>query len=224
MSAVRPRSCRRDWRTRVIAFAAAALLVVLPISGFAAAPVAGTDYLEIPGGTAFDPQPGKVEVVEVFGYTCSHCARFEPALTAWKKRLPADVDLVLVPAPFGGHWIPYAQAFYAAQSMGLVERTHAAVFQALHDERSLPINRATPQEIAGFYAGFGADPVRFAEAMTSDATQARLQRARDFLVRSDVQGTPTLIVNGKYLVLGDSASDTLRIAGELVARERAARR
>ncbi len=54
----------------------------------------GVDYLEIPGGAPFSTQDGKVEVVEVFGYTCPHCASFEPHLVAWERTLPDDVALV----------------------------------------------------------------------------------------------------------------------------------
>lgn len=204
-----------------------AMLAVLPITGFAASPpaelIAGTDYVEIPDGAAFDTPAGQIEVVEVFGYTCPHCAHFEPLVSAWKAKLPADVNFVEVPAPFGGYWIPYAQAFYAAQAQGLVARTHAPMFRALHQEHSLPISGATPKEIAAFYARYGADPEQFAKAMTSPAVQTQLKQARDFLQRSGVEGTPTLIVDGKYRVLGTSATDTLENATRLIELERSRR-
>jgi thiol:disulfide interchange protein DsbA len=186
-------------------------------------PVAGVDYIEIPGGEPFGSAPGRIEVVEVFGYTCPHCAHFEPLVSAWAAKLPEDVSFVPVPAPFGGYWIPYARAFYAAQAHGLVERTHADMFRALHEERSLPLMRATPAEIAGFYAGYGADPEQFAATMVSADTDARLDRAHDFIRRSGVDGTPALVVAGRYRVLGNSFAELLRNAEALVARERARR-
>ena len=199
-----------------------ALSVLLPAAALAqsSAPVAGTDYVEIPGGEPFAPVSGKIEVVEVFGYTCIHCANFEPLVSKWKAGLPADVSFVPVPAPFGGYWIPYAQAFHAAQAQGLVGRTHGAMFNALHEAQSLPITNATPVEIAGFYAGYGADASQFIADMASEATEAKLQHARDFLRRSGVEGTPTLIVAGKYRVLGDSFEELLDTASALVERER----
>src|SRR5690606_40335280 len=65
------------------------------------APVAGVDYQVIENGQPFQPVAGKIEVAEVFGYTCPHCANFDPILEAWAKRQPADVNLVLVPGAFG---------------------------------------------------------------------------------------------------------------------------
>ncbi|MGV8941953.1 MAG: thiol:disulfide interchange protein DsbA/DsbL [Lysobacter sp.] len=217
-----PSRSRGTWLTAVSVVA----LSLLPLASWAAPPaapalVAGVDYVDIPGGTAFAPHPGRIEVVEVFGYTCPHCAQFEPSLSAWKTKLPADVEVVAVPAPFGGYWIPYAQAFYAAQSMGLLERTHSAMFRAIHEQRRLPIGGATPAQIAAFYADYGVDPEKFAQTMVSPGTQAKLVQARDFLQRSGIEGTPSLVVAGKYRVLGKSAADMLRIAGELVQRERA---
>jgi thiol:disulfide interchange protein DsbA len=226
-SPTRPSPSRRRVRRTWLAVVSLVALATLPLFAAAATPaaqglVAGVDYVDMPGGTAFAPQPGKIEVVEVFGYTCPHCAHFEPLLRAWKAKLPADVEVVAVPAPFGGYWIPYAQAFYAAQSMGLLDRTHSAMFRANHEQRRLPIGSATPARIAGFYADYGADPEKFAQAMTSPQTQAKLVQARDFLQRSGVEGTPSLIVAGKYRVLGNSAQDMLRIADALIQRERAA--
>lgn len=209
---------------RLALFATLVLSALLPLSALAAspaAPVAGTDYVEIADGQPFAPQPGKIEVVEVFGYTCSHCARFEPLLSAWKARLPADVEFVTVPAPFGGYWIPYAQAYYAAQAPGLADKAHAAVFSALHEQHSLPIAGATPSEIATFYATLGANPEQFARDMVSAETGAELERARGFIRRSGIEGTPTLVVAGKYRVLGKSFQQSLDIASALVERERA---
>jgi thiol:disulfide interchange protein DsbA len=185
--------------------------------------VAGTDYAVIPGGQPFEPRNGKVEVVEVFGYVCPACARMQPLLSAWKKKLPADVRLTYVPAAFGREWVPYAHAFYAADAMGLVDRSHDAVFRAIHIEQSLPGEGKEPDEqaIAKFYGKYGADPKVFADAMHSFTIDAKLARAKQFMVDSGVEGTPTLIVDGKYRVLGKSYEDQLRITDALIAQERA---
>lgn len=187
------------------------------------APVAGTDYVAIPGGTPFKPGTGKIEVVEVFGYTCPHCAAFEPLVSNWASKLPADVGFVQVAAPFGGFWEPYAKAFYAAQAMGVVEQTHDAMFKAIHVDRSLPVQPLpTNEQLGEFYARYGVDPGQFASTMSSFAVNARMNQARQFLQRSGVDSTPVLIVDGKYRVTGSSHEGNLRIAEHLIAMERAA--
>lgn len=189
-----------------------------------AAPVEGVDFVAIEGGKPYAAPAGTVEVAEVFGYTCPACARFEPLIEAWKRTLPKGARFVAVPAAFGGHWIPYARAYLAAQSLGVAERSHAAMFRALHEERSLPTSRPTAEEIAGFYAAYGVPPARFVAAYGDASVDARLARARDWVIAAGVDHTPTLVVAGKWRVGGDSPQDTLRIARWLVDRELAARR
>lgn len=187
------------------------------------APVAGVDYAEIAGGQPFEPTNGRVEVAEVFSYTCPHCAQFEPLLLAWRARQPADVKFTPVAGLFGGNPEPFAKAFYAAESLGLRARTHEAMFRAIHIDRSLQMQGATPETIAAFYGKFGADPAQFASTMASFAVDAKVKRANQFIIQSGVEGSPSVVVNGKYRVTGKTLEDTLRITTHLVAKERAAR-
>lgn len=201
------------------------LLALSPLTTLAATPtplVEGKDYERIADAGPFAPLAGKIEVVEMFGYTCPHCAHFEPQISAWKAKLPADVNFVPLAAPFGGYWNPYAQAFYTAQSMKLLPKTHEAVFKALHEERSLPIQNASTSEIAAFYAKFGADPKAFAAAMTGPATAKAMDRAKDFIMASGVDSTPSMVIAGKYRIVNQKDFDgMLRVADHLIAKERA---
>jgi len=200
------------------------LALLLPLAAVAAppavAPVEGTDYEVIDGGAPYEPVAGRIEVVEVFGYTCVHCAHFEPTLQAWKAKLPKDVKFTPVAAPFGGYWEPYAKAYFAAKALGIAERSHEAVFRALHEEGALPHN-PTDDELAGFYTRFGVQPARFVATFNSPGVEAQMERTLAFLQRSGVEGTPTLIVAGKYRVIAPQAN-VLRVVDQLVARERAA--
>lgn len=183
------------------------------------APVEGTDYVLIADGAPYAPVAGRVEVAEVFSYTCGACAAFEPQLHAWAARLPATARLVRVPVPWQQ---AYARAYLAGEALGVTARAHPAVFRALHDDRALPRN-ASVDELATFYARHGASAERFRAAYASEGTTAQLDRAAKFIERSGVEGTPTLMINGRYRVRGSSFEDTLRIADHLIARERAAR-
>lgn len=192
---------------------------IVPPSG--PAPVAGKDYVEISDGKPFQSGTGKIEVVEVFGYTCPACANFEPLVTAWAAKLPEDVQFTPLAAPFGGPWMPFAKAYYAAQSTGLLAQSHDAVFNAIHLERTLAPN-ASDTQVAEFYSRFGADPKQFASTMASFSVKAKMGRAQQFLQRSGVDSTPTLVVDGKYRITGESWEANLDIAEHLIAAERAA--
>ena len=163
------------------------------------APVAGTDYVELANGQPYAPLNGQVEVVEVFGYTCPHCAQFEPLITAWKRKQPADVRVTPVPAAFGGYWETYARAFFAAETLGVLEKSHEQMFNAIHVARQLGLD-ATPEQIGKFYEQYGVDATTFANTMRSFGVETKLNRAKQFATRSQIEGTPSIVVNGKYLV------------------------
>lgn len=194
-----------------------------PAATQGAAPVAGTDYFELPQGAPYAPLNGQVEVAEVFGYTCGHCANFEPLLVAWKGTLPPGVRVTPVPAALGGYWVTFAQAFYAAEQFGIREKSHRAMFDALHLQHSLSPT-STPEQIAAFYAQYGVDPNAFAETMQGPVVADLINRSREFAVRSRIEGTPSLIIDGKYLVPVDQRGyeHMLRTASYLVAQQRAA--
>lgn len=204
----------------------AAALLCAPLAASASAPaddapVPGVDYVEIEGGAPYRATPGTIEVAEVFAYWCGHCANFAPRLEAWKAKLPADVRVAYVPLPYD-EGDALARAYFAAERLGVLGRTHAATFRAIHADAALPKN-ATADEIAAFYAGLGVDAAKFKAAMQGFQIGSQLTRARSFAIGSGVPGTPTLIVDGRYRVIGRTLDDSLRIASQLVAARRAAR-
>ena len=213
-------SLRRPLPSLVLAFAL--LAAALPGAAQPAAPVEGVDNALIADGQPLAPLAGQVEVVEVFGYWCHHCANFAPKLAAWKAKQPKDVRVTYLPLP-GSPADPLARAYFAAEAKGALAKTHAATFRAIHDARSLPRN-PTVDELAAFHGTLGLDVAAMRQAMASDATGAKLLPAREFALRSGVEGTPTLVVNGKYRVTARTLDDTLRVASYLVDRERAASR
>jgi thiol:disulfide interchange protein DsbA len=191
------------------------LVLMLPFTAFAAEPVEGVDYQRIEGGTPFRSlKPGQVEVVEIFAYTCIHCAHFAPALDAWKAKLPTNVRFDYVPAAYEVD-DALGRALFASEALNMVSRTHAATFRAIHDDGRLARN-PTDGEIATFYETLGVKPKPFLAAMASPSIAARMQAAHDFAVRSKIEGTPTLIVNGQYRVAGDSAEAQLANARRIV--------
>lgn len=166
----------------------------------------------------------KVEVVEVFSYACIHCATFEPVVQAWRKKLPANVAFSYVPAAWNAQWEAFARAFYAAQALGLHDKTHEALFKAIHEERK-PLNSYA--DLGAWYATHGADATKFTETMTSFAVQSQIDRGNKLVAGYGIDGTPTVIVAGKYRVTGASAGGydkVFDVVGFLVDKELAARK
>lgn len=205
-----------------------ALLVVLagtanPAGAQTSEPVAGRDYVEIPNGTPMDPADGQVVVEEFFNYICPACFGFEPLLLAWTAKLPPYAKLVHIPASFRADFVPYARAYYAAEAFGLTDKTHAAMYDAIHVSNKLPAEGDKPSEdrIAAFYAGFGVDKDEFLNAMKSFGVELKVRRATEHLQRSKVMGTPSIVVNGRYLVRGNTRQEMLAITSYLIEKEHA---
>lgn len=207
--------------------AAAAVQAAAEAAAKAPPPVEGTDYVTIPNGQPFDTAPGRIEVVEFFGYVCPFCAAVQPQVAAMKAKLPPDVHFVYVPAAFGAMWDNYAKAYYAAEAMGLLDKTHDAMFRAIHIDQTLKGERGMdkPEDIAAFYANYGGNPGQFLSSMQSFAVAAKMNRARQYMTEAfangDQMGTPAFVVAGKYRVKGKSVDDMFRIINQLIVAERA---
>jgi len=187
----------------------------------ARAPRPGIDYTVLA-----EPQPtfgqGGIEVAEVFAYTCGHCGNLQPAINNWKPRLAQDVRFIYIPASFGGVYDNFARAYFAAETMGLADQTHDAMFRAALVERAF--RSGSVEELADWYATQGADRGVFLSTMNSFAITAKVNRARQFALRTNVQATPTVVINGKYVatMTGDrGAQGLLDTIDWLVAQERA---
>jgi protein dithiol oxidoreductase (disulfide-forming) len=183
----------------------------------------GVDYEIIANGQPFEPLNGKIEVVEVFNHVCPACAGFQPLVVSWKKRLPPDVRFTYVPAAFGGNWDQFVRSYYAAQTMGIAEKAHERVYDAIHLENKLKGERGSDSdaELGAFYAQFGVDAKQFAGNMKSFAVSGKFNKAKQYIVSQRVGSTPTIMVNGKYSAIGRSPDERLRVADVLIAYERA---
>lgn len=183
--------------------------------------IPGLDYIKIPGGKPLNPAKGKVVVEEFFNYACPVCYGFEPLFAPWAAKLPSWVKVVHVPAGFRPDFLPYAKAFYAAQALGLVDKTHQAVYNAIHLTHTLPGEGARNDDkaIADFYANYGVSAKKFLSTMHSAAVARKIRMASQHLKKSKVTGTPSLLIDGQYLVRGRDFNDMLWIANALIQKE-----
>jgi protein dithiol oxidoreductase (disulfide-forming) len=203
------------------------MLLCLTLPAFAAPPVAakyveGTHYFRLKQPVR-TKDPSRIEVVEVFWYGCPHCFHLDPLIKLWQKKLPADVDFHRSPALWNGPMAIHAQAFYAAQALGVLDKMHDPLFEALKVNREA---LSDVDQLAAFFAEHGVEEKAFRKAFASFVVQSNVKQA-DARARSyRIEGTPELIVNGKYRVSGRSAGgqdQMIPVVDFLIARERAER-
>ncbi|MGR9108950.1 MAG: thiol:disulfide interchange protein DsbA/DsbL [Gammaproteobacteria bacterium] len=145
------------------------------------------------------PQPtqdrDKVEVIEFFWYGCPHCYSFEPFINEWAQNLPANVQLIRQPAIFSSKWEPGARAYFVAEALGVVDKVHEAIFDAIQKEHR-PLD--SEEQLADFFAEHGVAKEDFHEAYNSFIVATRMRQAESMPERYGVTGVPAVIVNGKY--------------------------
>lgn len=176
----------------------------------------GVEYKVIEGGQPYRAVPGKIEVAEVFAYGCPHCAKFAPMLETWKRSLPKNAQLVYAPAAFDTA-DPYARFHFAAEAAKALPVLHSRLFAAIHETGELTRAAELPQIAAWGARVPGVNAKALAAALNdSKALDAKMQRAHDFAVRSEIPGTPALVIDGRYLVLGNSYQRLLDNANRIL--------
>jgi protein dithiol oxidoreductase (disulfide-forming) len=168
--------------------------------------------------------PAKVEVIEVFSYACIHCKTFQPMIDGWREKAPDYVDFQPLPASFDPTWTKLAQAYYAAEALGVTDKVHDLIFTTIHDSH---VNLADPVELAKlFKSAAGVEPDKFNQVYNSFSVRSRVQQA-DARVRAyRVNGTPTMIVDGQFRIDARMAGgnvEMLQVVDYLVEQQHAAR-
>jgi thiol:disulfide interchange protein DsbA len=182
--------------------------------------IAGTHYKVIEP-TVRTAHADKIEVLEIFWYGCPGCYSFEPVLNDWALNRADDIDFVRFPGVFNSLMKVHAQIFYTLQALGITEQTHAKVFDAL-----VPQRRAvrSEQQVMDLFVEFGVDRIAAEKAFNSFAVRTQTNQAEKLTRDYKPTGTPSMVVNGKYLVSlagpVNNTQEVLRVVDFLAEKER----
>ena len=172
-----------------------------------------------------NPQPtgdaSTIEVVELFWYGCPHCYHFEPSFEKWKKNVPANVEVIRVPAIFPNRpaWEVSARAFYTAELLGVLDKIHKPLFDAIHKNHQ---KLFTKESLADFFEKHGVKKEDFNQTYDSFGVQMKVNRARDLTQRYGIDGVPTLVIDGRYQTHGSltgGAPGMLKVVDYLIEKE-----
>lgn len=208
---------------RFFARACLALITLLPLACTAADKgkyEMGRDYQAVrqPQPTA---DPAKIEVMEVFAYSCPHCFHLEGEVQKWLAKKPADVAFVRLPHTLGSPAAVFRnKAFYAAQMLGVAEPFHKALFGAIHGQNKM---MATLEEVRALFVEVtGVKAEEFDGAYSSFAVDSRFRIGENAIQDMGIASVPTLVVEGKYLV--KNGPEVFSIVDFLVDKARQERR
>ena len=141
--------------------------------------------------------PGKIEVAEFFWYGCIHCYNLEPLIEAWLPKLPADAYFRRIPAVFNERWGLDAAIYYAFETLGVLDKMHRPFFDAIHKDHLRTDNQAAVSE---WMAKNGLDFKKVDATMKSFGVQSKVRRAAQLTKASAIDGTPALMVQGRYTI------------------------
>jgi len=173
--------------------------------------------------TLANPQPtdtgDKIEVLEVFMYTCPHCFHLEPTLNQWLATKPANVEFRRMPAVFSSKPDLYARAYYAAELLGVQEKFTTAIFDTIHVKKQ---KGADDDAVIAVATEAGIDGDDFLKALNSFDVNMKVNRARNATRNYGIDGVPAIIINGKYRTSPaqtEGREALVRVINELIALE-----
>lgn len=189
----------------------------------------GRDYFALPQPiSARDPK--KIEVMEIFRYGCIHCYRFDPIVKKWKNSLAQDVDFYHLPVVWDNETELQARALFTAQAFGVGEQIHDAMFAAIWNGPGAPAPLNSAARIKQLFLNEKIDADKFDKTFEkSPAINSRIKEAKLRLQACKIEGTPELVVAGKYRITGsafraaseqDAFAKMLIVADYLIEKER----
>ncbi|WNL46764.1 thiol:disulfide interchange protein DsbA/DsbL [Dyella sp. BiH032] len=200
--------------------------------------VEGKHYFRIEPAQPKVTNTDKIEVTEVFSYGCPACNQFRPTMVQLVKALPAGTQVAYLPVSFNPaeNFPMFQRAYYAAEALGVAQKSHEAIYDAIWNTRELTSYKAsgnalrpiselpTIEDAAKVYAKFGVDPKEFVAVANSFTINTKMKRADELVRTYGVDSTPTLVVDGKYRFTAGSAGgyeQSIELAKWLVAKEAA---
>lgn len=165
--------------------------------------VNGTHYQELSPQQPTSTSDGTVEVAEIFAYSCPHCNSFEAPLAHWKTVRADYITFIRIPADWG-HPVGelHARAYYTAEALDILDGFHPAFFREFHERGNY---LETREKLFELFSRFGVDQAKFSSTFDSFLVNSKVQKGRDLIRRYNISNTPTVVVNGKYVTLGQMA-------------------
>jgi thiol:disulfide interchange protein DsbA len=186
----------------------AATMVASTAFASPADPKNGVDYQTLSAPQPVQATGKKVEVIEFFAYHCPACNAFEPNLNQWVKKQGDNIVMRRIHLPFQGAADPEAHLFLTLEAMGKLDQYHHRVFQAVHVQRQRLMK---DDAIIEWAVKNGLDRAKFMETWNSFGVTSKLRRLESVAKGYKVTSTPTIIIDGRYVVSPGQISETSKI-------------
>ena len=126
-----------------------------------------------------------------------------------------------MPGVLGKNWLTHARAFYAAKKLGVLDKIHLPLFDAIHKDKRKIMDK---KSLRKFFVEHGVNGDDFDQAMNSKEVEDSVRYAFTMGQRYAITGVPAVIINGKYLTSASMAggyNEIIDVVNTLAAKEHA---
>jgi len=150
-------------------------------------------------------------IIEYFWLSCGHCQKLEQPLQAFKKQNP-NVGFARKHAVLGERWVMDARLYYA-----LEETNNSHLFDEFF---SLYTMGLTEESFDQFFIKNNIDKKVFLEiAGSSEAILVKMKESLQEMTDNKMTSVPSLVINGKYLILKSDDGDYFKLVSYLLSKE-----
>ncbi|MBI2509262.1 MAG: DsbA family protein [Betaproteobacteria bacterium] len=97
-------------------------------------------------------------------------------------------------------WAPHARIYYTLELLNEVEPLHLKVYHSYHVEE---LHMSKPDVMEQWAARNGIERRKWLDAYYSPEVDTKIARAKRMTEIYIIKGTPSLVVDGRYLTSGD---------------------
>ena len=159
-------------------------------------------------GTADAP----LQVIEFGDYECPYCARFHKELEGVRERYAKQMALTYIHLPLPMHRFaePAARAAECAAAQGRFEAMHDRLYEHQNEFGIKPWKEMAKESGVSDIAAFEA-------CINGQDTTPRVTHGKQLATNLNIQGTPTLIVNGWMLPRPPTAAELEQMVKAVLA-------
>jgi protein-disulfide isomerase len=147
--------------------------------------------IPIAGAPAKGPADARITIVEFSDFECPYCSKAALKVEAILQAYPKDTRLVYKHYPLPDH--PHAKLAAAAA----LAAQNQDKFWPMHDKLFANGRKLSTETIAALAKDVGLDVGKFQTDVQSAGVKQRLQKDIADGDKVDIQGTPTIFINGK---------------------------
>lgn len=160
---------------------------------------ANRDYLVLPASAQVATHAKhQITVVEFFSYGSPWSYHLDPLLNHWLATKSNSIVFERVPVTFAPHWNIYAQAYYVAKELGVLNKLHPALFKAIQEQH---LKLSNEKAMEKFFLNQKINKEKYALIdHYSPGIPIDLKRAQALAHAYLIYQAPTIVINGKYKI------------------------